>query len=88
MDAANVEDHPQTRLGFYRPATVPPIPVTVIGAGPARTWRDLVAGELTRPFDTSRAPMIRAVLLPAGPDTPAAIILTVAHVIIDGMSAV
>jgi Condensation domain len=84
----HVEDHPQRRLGFYRPATVPPIPVTVAAARPGRTWRDLVADELTRPFDTARTPMIRAVLLRAGPDTPAAIILTAAHVIIDGMSAV
>jgi hypothetical protein len=84
----HVEDHLQRRLGFYRPATVPPIPVTVAAAGPARTWRDLVADELTRPFGTGRTPMIRAMLLRAGPDTPAAIILTAAHVIIDGMSAI
>jgi hypothetical protein len=86
----HVEDHPRTRLGFYRPAAVPPIPLTVIsaGTGRGRTWRDVVAGELTRPFDTARAPMIRAVLLRAGPATPAAIVLTCAQVIIDGVSAV
>jgi len=81
----HVEDHPQTRLGFYRPASVPPIPVTVAGTG--RSWCDVVAEELTRPFDTSRAPMIRVVLLRPGPSTPAAIVLTVAHVIVDGLSA-
>jgi hypothetical protein len=84
----HVEDHPPTRLGFYRPATVPPIPVTEVAAGPGRTWRDLVAEELTRPFDTARTPMARVVLLRAGPGTPAALVLTVAHVVIDGMSAV
>jgi hypothetical protein len=82
-----VGDHPQTRLGFYRPPSVPPIPVTVVHAAPGRTWRDLVAEELTRPFDTSRAPMIRMLLLRAGPNRPAAIILTVDHVIADGLSA-
>jgi hypothetical protein len=81
----HVEDHPHTRLGFYRPASVPPIPVTVARTG--RSWCDVVAEELTRPFDTSRAPMIRVVLLRSQPHTPAAIVLTVAHVIVDGLSA-
>jgi hypothetical protein len=84
----HVEDRPGTRLGFYRPAAVPPIPVTVISGGTGRTWRDVVAGELARPLGTARAPMIRAVLLRAGPGTPAAIVLACAPVIIDGMSAV
>jgi hypothetical protein len=61
-----VEDHPQTGLGFYRPPSVPPIPVTVVDTGTGHTWRDLVAEELTRPFDTSIAPMIRVVLLRSG----------------------
>jgi NRPS condensation-like uncharacterized protein len=82
-----VEDHPQTRLGFYRPANVPPIPITVVDAEAGRSWRDVVAAELTRPFDTSIAPMIRLVLLRCGPTTPAAIVLTAAHVIVDGLSA-
>lgn len=83
----HVEDHPETRLGFYRPATVPPIPVTVVDAGAGRTWRDLAAEELSRPFDTSSAPMVRVVLLRSGQNTPAAIVLTCAHVIVDGLSA-
>jgi hypothetical protein len=66
---------------------VAPIPVTVVDAGAGHTWCDLVAEELTRPFDTSIAPMIRVVLLRAGPRTPAAIIVTVDHVIVDGVSA-
>jgi hypothetical protein len=82
-----VGDHPQTRLGFYRPPSVPPVPVTVVDAAPGRSWCDCVAAELSRPFDTSRAPMIRVVLLRSGPRTPAAIILTVDHVIVDGLSA-
>jgi hypothetical protein len=82
-----VEDHPQTRLGFYRPASVPPIPVTVVDAETGRTWRDLVAEELTRPFDASIAPMTRVALLRSGPSPPAAIVLTVDHAIVDGLSA-
>jgi hypothetical protein len=34
------EDHPRTRLGFYRPVSVPPIPVTVIDAGTRHGWCD------------------------------------------------
>src|ERR1700741_4586122 len=56
-----VADHPQTGLGFYLPAHVPPIPITVIYADAGRSWRDVVATELTRPFDTSCAPMMRVV---------------------------
>jgi NRPS condensation-like uncharacterized protein len=82
-----VEDDPQTRLGFYRPATVPPIPITVVDAEAGHTWCDVVAEELTRPFDTSNAPLIRLVLLRSGTGTPAAIVLTAAHVIVDGLSA-
>lgn len=78
-----VEDHPEAGLGFRRPTFVPPIPVTVI-AETGHTWCDLVAEELTRPFDTTVAPMVRVVLLRS---TPAAIILTVDHVIVDGVSA-
>src|ERR1700739_282962 len=81
-----VEDHPQTGLGFYRPAYVPPIPINVIYAEAGRSWRDVVAAELTRPFDTSCAPMMRVVLLGSGPSTPAAIVLTVDHAIADGLS--
>jgi hypothetical protein len=42
---------------------------------------------LTRPFDTAIAPMTRVVLLRSGPNTPAAIVLTAAHVIADDISA-
>ena len=82
-----VEDHPHARLGFYRPAIVPQIPVTVVDTETGHTWRDLVAEELTRPFDRSCAPMIRAALLRSGPSTPTAIVLTADHAIVDGLSA-
>jgi hypothetical protein len=62
----HVADHPQTRLEYHRPASVPPIPVTVVDAETGYTWRDLVAEELTRPFNSAIAPMIRVVLLRCG----------------------
>jgi hypothetical protein len=83
----HVEDHPRTGLGFYRPAYVPPIPITIGYTEPGLSWCDVVAAQLTHPFDTSCAPMIRVVLLRSGPTAPAAIVLTVAHVIVDGLSA-
>jgi hypothetical protein len=82
-----VDDYPQIGLGLYRPATVSPIPVTVVDAGTDHTWRDLVAGELARPFDTCTAPMIRVVLLRPGPSNPAAIIVTAHHTVADGLSS-
>jgi NRPS condensation-like uncharacterized protein len=82
-----VDDHPQTRLGLYRPATVSPIPLRIVDAAGGRTWRDLVAEELAHPFDTCSAPMIRVVLLRSGPGNPAAIVVTVDHTIADGLSA-
>jgi hypothetical protein len=49
-----VEDHPQTRLGFCRPPSVPPIPVTVVEAAPGHSWRDAVADQTPAP-STPRA---------------------------------
>jgi hypothetical protein len=83
----HVEDHPQTGVRFRRPARVPPVPVTVVDAATGNTGCDVVAEELIRPFDISSAPMIRVVLLRSGPGIPAAIVLTAADVIVDGLSA-
>jgi hypothetical protein len=82
-----VEDDPQNGLAFYRPASVPPIPVTVVDAAPGHSWCDCVAEELTRPFDSSSAPLVRVVLLRSGQRAPAALVLSVDHVIVDGLSA-
>jgi hypothetical protein len=82
-----IGDDPQAGPGFYRPASLAPIPITVADAETGHTWRDLVAEELSCPFDASFAPMIRVVLLRPGLTTPAAIILTVDHAIADGLSA-
>ncbi|MCW2650747.1 MAG: Condensation domain protein [Mycobacterium sp.] len=61
--------------------------MSVVDAAPGQSWCDAVADELTRPFDTAVAPMVRVVLLRSGPTTPAAIILAADHVIVDGLSA-
>jgi hypothetical protein len=50
-----IQDDPQTGPGFYRPASVAPIPITVVDAVAGYTWRDLVAEELTRSRVTSTA---------------------------------
>jgi hypothetical protein len=75
-----VEDGSRTRFGVYRPAAVPPIPVTVVDAGTGRTWRDLVGEELARRFGIFSAPMIQVVLLRSRESTAAPIVLTCAYV--------
>jgi hypothetical protein len=82
-----IENHPQTRLRFRRPTSVPPIPVTVVDTATGHICCDVVDAEMTRPIDISSTPMIRVVLLRSGPSTPAAVVLTVADVIVDGLSA-
>jgi hypothetical protein len=82
-----VGDHPATGPVFQRPASVPPIPITVVAGEAGRTWRDLVAEELTCPFDACFAPMVRVVLLRSGQTAPAAIILSIDQAIADGLSA-
>lgn len=81
--SAHVEDQPGTRLGFYRAATVAPITLTVRRA---ESWEAAVADELGRPFDRSRAPLIRASLLQGR--TSSALALTFDHSVADGISSV
>ncbi|MCV7245305.1 peptide synthetase [Mycobacterium mantenii] len=80
-----VEDHAATRLGFYRASTVPPIELTV-RRDPEVAWPAAAAEELSRPFDRSRAPLMRATLL-QGP-AHSALLLTFDHTIADGISSV
>ena len=81
----HVEDRPVSRLGFYRPDDVAPIPLTVQHSS-EDSWRSLAAQELSRPFDRSIAPLIRATLL----RTPfsSTVLLTFDHTIADGISSV
>ncbi|OCB35416.1 peptide synthetase [Mycobacterium malmoense] len=81
--SAHVEDRPGTRLGFYRAATVAPIALTVRRT---ESWEAAVADELSRPFDRSRAPLMRASLL-QGPGG-SALVLTFDHSLADGISSV
>jgi NRPS condensation-like uncharacterized protein len=82
--SVHVEDHPGTRLGFYRSAVVPPIPLTVLDAD--LSWEQVAAEELATAFDATTAPLMRAVLLRQGP-AAATLVLTFDHVIADGKSA-
>ncbi|WP_231970769.1 condensation domain-containing protein [Mycobacterium sp. E3198] len=81
--SVHVEDRPGSRLGFYRAATDAPIELTVRRG---QEWAAAAAEELSRPFDRSRAPLMRASLL-QGPGS-SALLLTFDHTIADGMSSV
>ncbi|MCV7102662.1 condensation domain-containing protein [Mycobacterium palustre] len=83
--SAHVEDRPDTRLAFCRAPTVAPITLTVYRS-PEASWEATAAEELGRPFDRSRAPLMRASLV-QGP-TSSALVLTFDHAIADGISAV
>lgn len=82
--SVHVEDHPGSRLGFYRADSVAPIDLTVHERG--EQWQSFAAAELARPFDRSRAPLMRAALLnrPVG----STVMLTFDHTIADGISSV
>ncbi|ORW32501.1 peptide synthetase [Mycobacterium paraense] len=81
--SVHVEDRPDTRLGFYRAATVAPIELTIRRG---QEWAAAAAEELSRPFDRSRAPLMRASLL-QGPGS-SALLLAFDHTIADGISSV
>jgi hypothetical protein len=83
--SVHLEDHPGTRLGYYRPAVVPPIPLAVLDTD--WSWEQVAAEELVTPFDPATAPLLRVVLLRQGP-AAATLVLTFDHTIADGKSAV
>jgi hypothetical protein len=82
--SVHIEDNPGTRLGYYRSAVVPPIPLTILDAD--LSWQQVAADELATAFDATTAPLMRAVLLRQGPGA-ATLVLTFDHVIADGKSA-
>lgn len=82
--SVHVEDRAGTRLGFYRAADVAPVELTV-RRGPELAWQAAAAEELTRPFDRSRAPLMRAVLLQSA--SRSALLLTFDHTVADGISS-
>ena len=74
------------------PASVPrfrredaaPIPLRIVEGDPKTRWESEVGEELATPFDPSRAPLIRAVLIDDGRDT--GFILAAHHSVADGLS--
>jgi hypothetical protein len=83
--SVHVEDRRGSRLGFYRAESVARIELAVHERDGAE-WQPLAAEELARPFDRSRAPLMRAVLL-TGPSN-SAVVLTFDHTVADGISSV
>jgi hypothetical protein len=83
--SVHIEDHPGTRLGYYRAAVVPPIPLTILETDLG--WEQVAANELTMVFDPTTAPLLQVVLLRRGP-AAATLLLTFDHAIADGKSAV
>lgn len=83
--SVHVEDRPESRLGFYRAATVPAIPLTVVRQD-AGSWQQVAEQELSRRMDAAEAPMIRAALVVDAASS--VLLLTFNHIIADGMSGV
>lgn len=83
--SVHVEDHPGTRLGFYRAATVPAVGLTVLRQE-VSDWPKVAGTELSHRIDASKAPLVRAVLISDA--TSSMILLTFHHAMSDGMSGV
>jgi hypothetical protein len=68
----------------FRQVDAAPIPLRIVEGNPRTSWEAEVGEELATPFDPSRAPLIRAVLIQGSRDT--ALILVAHHSIVDGLS--
>src|SRR5499427_4068194 len=68
----------------FRQADVTPIPLRIVEDEPELRWEVEVGKELARPFNPSRAPLIRAVLIQGARD--GAFMLVAHHSIADGLS--
>jgi len=83
--SAHIKDDPETGPGFYR--RVPPAPIDLtVHRDFDQNWQLLAAEELTRPFDTATAPLMRATLVTHR--LASTLLLTFDHVISDGISSV
>lgn len=82
--SAHIEDHPDSRLGFYRTATLPAVDLTVLEQD-SWSWERACAREFSRPFNRSVAPLLRATLIEG--TTNSTIVLSFDHTIADGISA-
>lgn len=79
----HVEDRQGGRLGFHRIENPEPVPLRVVET---TNWQAVAAEEFVEPFDRSRAPLMRAVLLVDA--TSSALLLTIDHTIGDGISTI
>jgi Condensation domain len=68
----------------FRQADATPIPLRIVEDEPELCWEAEVGKELATPFNSSRAPLIRAVLIQGARD--AAFMLVAHHSIADGLS--
>jgi Condensation domain len=71
-------------LPRFRQQDAAPIPLRIVEGDPKARWESEVSEELATPFDPSRAPLMRAVLIQGSRDT--AFILVAHHSIADGLS--
>ena len=83
--SAYLKNDPETGPGFRRKVPVAPIDL-IVHQDFDHDWQLLAAEELTRPFDTATAPLMRAML--ATRQMTSTLLLTFDHVIADGISAV
>jgi Condensation domain len=82
--STHVEDHPESRLGFYRSKKIAPIDF-IVSRCEDGDWTPLVSAELARAFDRARAPLVRVVTAYAPKHT--IMLLTFDHTVADGISA-
>src|SRR5215831_15862904 len=78
-----IDEEPDS-IPSFRQADVTPIPLWIVEDEPELRWEVEVGKELARPFNPSRAPLIRAVLIQGARD--AAFMLVAHHSIADGLS--
>jgi len=71
---------------LFRQADATPIPLRIVKDEPELRWEAEVGKELATPFNPSRAPLIRALLIQGARD--AAFVLIAHHSIADGLSLV
>jgi Condensation domain len=78
-----IDGEPAT-VPSFRQADATPIPLRIVEDEPELLWEAEVGKELATPFNPSRAPLIRAVLIQGARD--AAFMLVAHHSIADGLS--
>src|SRR5262245_299509 len=77
-------DGNQGSIPRFRQDNPAPIPLRIVEGDPKARWESEVSKELATHFDSSRTPLIRAVLIQGARDT--AFILVAHHSIADGLS--